>query len=70
MFGLVAEAGEQVLCQRPSAGYEVIVTDTVLVRYIVDDVDAALAFYTAQLGFEVQMHPARASPFSPGARCG
>lgn len=33
-------------------------TDTVLVRYIVDDVDAALAFYTEQLGFEVVMHPA------------
>ena len=37
---------------------KVTVTDTVLVRYIVDDVDAALAFYTVQLGFEVQMHPA------------
>jgi catechol 2,3-dioxygenase-like lactoylglutathione lyase family enzyme len=33
-------------------------TDTVLVRYIVDDVDAALAFYTTHLGFEVVMHPA------------
>ena len=32
--------------------------DSVLVRYIVDDVDAALAFYTAQLGFSVLMHPA------------
>ncbi|MGH3569068.1 MAG: VOC family protein [Pseudonocardia sp.] len=27
------------------------------VRYIVDDVDSAIAFYTAQLGFEVEMHP-------------
>ena len=27
------------------------------VRYIVDDVDAAIAFYTAHLGFEVEMHP-------------
>jgi catechol 2,3-dioxygenase-like lactoylglutathione lyase family enzyme len=27
-------------------------------RYIVDDVDAALAFYCGILGFEVQMHPA------------
>ena len=27
------------------------------VRYIVDDVDAAVSFYTEQLGFEVQMHP-------------
>jgi catechol 2,3-dioxygenase-like lactoylglutathione lyase family enzyme len=32
--------------------------DAVLVRYIVDDVDAALAFYTTHLGFDVQMHPA------------
>lgn len=32
--------------------------ETVLVRYIVDDVDAALAFYTVQLGFSVVMHPA------------
>jgi catechol 2,3-dioxygenase-like lactoylglutathione lyase family enzyme len=30
------------------------------VRYIVDDVDAAIAFYTAHLGFEVEMHPAPA----------
>jgi catechol 2,3-dioxygenase-like lactoylglutathione lyase family enzyme len=28
------------------------------VRYIVDDVDAAIAFYTEMLGFEVLMHPA------------
>ncbi|HEU5431696.1 MAG TPA: VOC family protein [Thermomicrobiales bacterium] len=28
------------------------------VRYIVDDVDAALAFYTELLGFRVEMHPA------------
>jgi catechol 2,3-dioxygenase-like lactoylglutathione lyase family enzyme len=28
------------------------------VRYIVDDVDAAIAFYSERLGFEVQMHPA------------
>jgi len=26
------------------------------VRYIVDDVDAAIRFYTEQLGFEVDMH--------------
>jgi catechol 2,3-dioxygenase-like lactoylglutathione lyase family enzyme len=31
---------------------------TVSVRYIVDDVDAAIAFYTGHLGFEVAMHPA------------
>src|SRR5690349_11493841 len=28
------------------------------VRYIVNDVDAAIAFYTARLGFDVVMHPA------------
>lgn len=28
------------------------------VRYIVDDVDAAIAFYRDRLGFEVAMHPA------------
>jgi catechol 2,3-dioxygenase-like lactoylglutathione lyase family enzyme len=28
------------------------------VRYIVDDVDEAIAFYTGQLGFDVVMHPA------------
>jgi catechol 2,3-dioxygenase-like lactoylglutathione lyase family enzyme len=27
-------------------------------RYIVSDVDEAIAFYTALLGFEVEMHPA------------
>jgi catechol 2,3-dioxygenase-like lactoylglutathione lyase family enzyme len=31
---------------------------TVSVRYIVADVDAAIAFYTARLGFAVDMHPA------------
>ena len=30
---------------------------TVSVRYIVHDVDAAIPFYTEQLGFRVQMHP-------------
>ena len=33
---------------------------TVSVRYIVDDVDAALAFYCRHLGFTEQMHPAPA----------
>jgi catechol 2,3-dioxygenase-like lactoylglutathione lyase family enzyme len=33
---------------------------TVSVRYIVDDVDQAIAFYTGHLGFEVAMHPAPA----------
>jgi len=31
---------------------------TVQVRYIVDDVDAAIAFYTQQLDFKLEMHPA------------
>jgi catechol 2,3-dioxygenase-like lactoylglutathione lyase family enzyme len=31
---------------------------TVSVRYIVDDVDAAIAFYTKRLDFHVDLHPA------------
>jgi catechol 2,3-dioxygenase-like lactoylglutathione lyase family enzyme len=31
---------------------------TVSVRYIVDDVDAAIAFYSERLGFHEDMHPA------------
>jgi catechol 2,3-dioxygenase-like lactoylglutathione lyase family enzyme len=30
---------------------------TVSVRYIVNNVDEAIPFYTEHLGFEVQMHP-------------
>lgn len=30
---------------------------TVSVRYIVDDVEAAIDFYKSSLGFEVEMHP-------------
>ena len=33
---------------------------TVQVRYIVRDVDAAITFYSQQLGFETAMHPAPA----------
>jgi catechol 2,3-dioxygenase-like lactoylglutathione lyase family enzyme len=33
---------------------------TVSVRYIVDDVDAAIEFYTGRLGFSLDMHPAPA----------
>jgi catechol 2,3-dioxygenase-like lactoylglutathione lyase family enzyme len=33
---------------------------TVQVRYIVDDVDAAIAFYCGRLGFQEVMHPAPA----------
>ena len=32
----------------------------VQVRYIVNDVDAAIEFYRAHLGFSVEMHPAKA----------
>ena len=32
----------------------------VQVRYIVDDVEAAIVFYTRHLGFDVVMHPAPA----------
>jgi catechol 2,3-dioxygenase-like lactoylglutathione lyase family enzyme len=32
----------------------------VQVRYIVNDVDEAIKFYTEQLGFQLQMHPAPA----------
>ena len=39
---------------------------TVSVRYIVDDVDAAVAFYTERLGFELVMRPA--PPFAMLAR--
>jgi catechol 2,3-dioxygenase-like lactoylglutathione lyase family enzyme len=38
----------------------------VSVRYIVDDVDAAISFYVDQLGFSVVMHPA--PPFAMLAR--
>lgn len=33
---------------------------TVSIRYIVDDVDAAIAFYCQRLGFHEEMHPAPA----------
>jgi catechol 2,3-dioxygenase-like lactoylglutathione lyase family enzyme len=32
--------------------------DIVSVRYIVDDVEAAIAFYTKRLGFDLELHPA------------
>lgn len=41
---------------------------TVQVRYIVHDVDAAIAFYTEQLGFKLEMHPA--PPFAMLSRGG
>jgi catechol 2,3-dioxygenase-like lactoylglutathione lyase family enzyme len=40
---------------------------TVSVRYIVDDVDACVAFYTQMLGFDVVMHtPAAFAMLSKG----
>lgn len=36
------------------------------VRYIVDDVKAAIEFYTVQLGFKLEMHPA--PPFAEISR--
>jgi catechol 2,3-dioxygenase-like lactoylglutathione lyase family enzyme len=39
---------------------------TVTVRYIVDDVDAAIAFYSGQLGFREDMRPA--PPFATLSR--
>jgi catechol 2,3-dioxygenase-like lactoylglutathione lyase family enzyme len=42
----------------------------VSVRYIVDDVDAAIAFYSEQFGFEVDMHPARIALTGGGPRNG
>ena len=46
-------------------------TDMVSVRYLVDDVDASVAFYTTVLGFEVLNElRARRSPTSLGATCG
>ncbi|HEY4031033.1 MAG TPA: VOC family protein [Caulobacteraceae bacterium] len=39
---------------------------TVQVRYIVDDVDEAIAFYTGLLGFKLEMHPA--PPFAMMSR--
>jgi catechol 2,3-dioxygenase-like lactoylglutathione lyase family enzyme len=36
------------------------------VRYIVDDVSAAIEFYTKQLGFKLEMHPA--PPFAEISR--
>ena len=41
---------------------------TVQVRYIVHDVDAAIAFYTERLGFKLEMHPA--PPFAMLSRGG
>jgi catechol 2,3-dioxygenase-like lactoylglutathione lyase family enzyme len=44
--------------------------DLVNVRYMVDDVDAAIAFYTTHLGFTLRSSAALLSPTSSGATCG
>ena len=43
---------------------------SVSVRYIVDDVDAAIEFYCRRLGFEEVMHPPPPSRCSRGASSG
>ena len=40
---------------------------TISVRYIVDDVEEAISFYTRHLGFSVELHSAPASRASRGA---
>ena len=42
---------------------------TVSVRYIVDDVEAAIAFYTERLGFGVEFHPLPVSRSSRETTC-
>lgn len=42
---------------------------TVSIRYIVDDVDAAVDFYRRHLGFDEVMRPARPSPCWRAATC-
>ena len=41
----------------------------VSVRYIVDDVDAAIEFYRDRLGFDVDMHPAPGFAGCPATGC-
>jgi catechol 2,3-dioxygenase-like lactoylglutathione lyase family enzyme len=43
-------------CSRPT--WRGATVSTVSVRYIADDVDAAVAFYVERLGFDVEMRPA------------
>jgi catechol 2,3-dioxygenase-like lactoylglutathione lyase family enzyme len=42
---------------RRIAGGEELVAQSATVRYFVDDVDQAIAFYRDQLGFEEELHP-------------
>ena len=39
------------------------------VRYMVDDVESAVAFYTTHFGFELRSAPSPRSPTSSGATC-
>ncbi len=43
---------------------------TVSVRYVVHDVDAAIAFYTGHLGFTVEQHPAPGFAMLARGTCG
>ena len=43
---------------------------TVSVRYLVDDVDQAIDFYTQHFGFEPGHNASPRSPRYPGATCG
>ena len=42
---------------------------TVSVRYIVDDAEEAISFYTGRLGFRVELNPAPVSRSSREATC-
>jgi catechol 2,3-dioxygenase-like lactoylglutathione lyase family enzyme len=42
---------------RRITGGEELVTASATVRYFVDDIDEAIAFYRDQLGFEEELHP-------------
>jgi hypothetical protein len=42
---------------------------TVSIRYIVDDVDAVIAFYCQQLGFREETHPLLPLPCCRAAIC-
>ena len=44
--------------------------ELVNVRYMVDDVDASIDFYTRHLGFSVRTSSHRHSRTSPAATCG
>src|ERR1700729_2690181 len=57
---MVARAGDEGTVREVSAELGGMPMATVSVRYIVNDVDAAIAFYCQNLGFTEVMHPAPA----------